>query len=77
MSNWFLSVNKSDTASSCECPQHSKVETNQGIEQTGDPTKVLVAAYRADHFTDKDGRGPPVAQGARDEPLAVELQEEL
>lgn len=42
MSNWFLSVNKSDTASSCEGRQHSKVKTNQGIQGTArDPTPQL------------------------------------
>lgn len=37
---------------------------------------ILIAAHRSDHFTDEDGWCPPVAR-ARDEPLAVELQEEL
>lgn len=78
MSNWFLSVNKSDTASSCRWRQQRTVESSQGIQKTaGGATSVLVTAYRSDHFTDEDGRGPPVARGARDEPLAVELQEEL
>lgn len=35
------------------------------------------AAHRSDHFTDEDGWGPPVTRGARDEPLAVKLQEKL
>lgn len=38
---------------------------------------MCVVAHRSDHFTDKYGRGPPVTQGARDEPLTVELQEKL
>lgn len=38
---------------------------------------MRIIAYRSDHFTDEDGWCPPVAWGARDEPLAVELQEEL
>lgn len=78
MSNWFLSVNKSDTASSCRGRQRRAAESSPGIQGTaGDPTGVLATAYRSDHFTDEDGRGPPVVRGARDEPLAVELQEEL
>lgn len=78
MSNWFLSVNKSDTASSCRGRQQRAAESSPGIQETaGDPSSVLVTAYRSDHLTDEDGRSPPVARGARDEPLAVELQEKL
>ena len=38
---------------------------------------TVCAAHRSDHLTDEYGRGPPVARGAGDQPLTVELQEKL
>ena len=34
-------------------------------------------AYRSNHLTDQNHGGPPVAGGTGNEPLAVEIEEEL
>ena len=38
---------------------------------------VCVHPHRADHLADQHHGGPPVARGTGEDPLAVELQQEL
>lgn len=90
MSNWFLSVNRSDTASSFRKRQwknsgdifpphfteHTCINLNVPKSNIWDESLCIIA-HRSDHFTNKDGWCPPVTWWTRNQPLAVELQQKL
>lgn len=67
--NWSFSLNCFSASYSAKNSTLSFTDVNNN--------RVCNMAYRSDHFTDEYGWGPPVTWGSRDEPLAVELQEEL
>lgn len=51
--------------------------SNVENRSTADVCRCVQLTHRSNDFTDEDGGGLPVAGGAWDHPLAVELQKKL